>query len=331
MKKTLRYAAYHFSEESGNNSQFIFDIRPFLKAYSEYGSLMLKSSFEKSGEKIYLLPAEEEVMQRNQHFIPRLYYFVKTKDQEIIRKIDKEELTVSDIKEKLQEDESIAFAAYVYFTEKLICFVPTIYGPTLNELGEYLNELFSKLQIQLKMHITIMADQTTVHEAQSLKFIGRSTIEIDSKNKMFQGVIDAIKNFKSGGQLNLDTSTLGSIEVVFKPARRGGNIKPVISPLLLEDNLDGVKKFNLRAKEELEERLSDYYIMSKGALSDLIDLKDKGDGNIASSISEALHENEQLATRLSEWEHEGKKSYSDSCILSLFCAATAWDSNSTLL
>lgn len=329
MKKTLRYAAYHFTDE--NNQRFIYDIRPFLKSYYEHADWQLKSSFEKHGEKIYLLPAEDTILEKNKRYIPSLYYFVKTKDQEIIRKIDREELTVSDIKEKLAEEESIGFAAYVYFTEKLICFVPTLYAPTLNELGEYLNELFLKLQVQLNMHITIMADQTTVHEAQSLKLIGRSAIEIDSRSKLFRGVIDAIGNLRVGGQYDLDTSILGSIEIIFKPARRGIGIQQVISPLLSEDNLCGVKKFNLRAKEELEERLSDYYIMSKGALSDLIDLKDKSDSSIASSIAEVLNENEQLATRLSEWEHEGKKSYSDSCSLSLYCTVDAWDSNSSLI
>lgn len=321
MKKTLRYAAYHFKNTT-DNENIIFDIRPLLKSYSENGTLKLKSSFEKSGEKLYLLPAEEEVMDRNRHYTPSLYYFIKTKDQEIIRKIDKEELTVSDIKEKLRADESIAFAAYVYFTEKLICFIPTIYSPTLNELHQYFEQLFVYLKAPVSMHLTIMAEQTSIHEALTLDFIGRSTIEIASENKLFSGIIEALQNFGSGGANNLDTSCLGSIEITFKPTRKG-NIKGIVMPLLSENHLNDVEKFNLRAKEDLEDRLSDYYIMSKGALSDLIDLN--GNGGISQSIMDALNENEQLANRLLEWENEGNKTYKDSWSLSIYSSHDFWN------
>lgn len=237
----IRYYGYHL-QTTATAEPYAVDLGLLLRRYCQLNAPRFKNSFTHNGEKIFLLQQEDG-----------LFIFIKTKDTETIKAINKRELSAHEISERLLEDESIGFASYIYLVDGALAFAATHQAPTIFAFSSWVNELLRRLDFtDAQIKIMPLAVSISRNEALRLPVIGKSHISVHQSSTIFRGFVEAL------GVPQQDSLDIERFEIIIKPIR-GRNIRPAISHLL---NLppDDLEKFEIRAKAELFERMADYRI-----------------------------------------------------------------------
>lgn len=286
----LNYFTYCF-EKFEDKSQFRMDINNFIKASTSNEALPFAKQNRHSGENLYLLPV-----------VSNFYLFVQTKDREIIKKIEKkdDEIKASEIQSLLSADESLGFASYVYFhpTLKVFGFASRVLSPKFTAFQMYINNLLVMLRIQdISFVVHPLKTEITKSEALRLPFIGSARFLVRKDSSLGE----SIKEFFLGSTNANELEIVDSFEIVVKPAPRKSLTDTVKQKLAsLED--DGVKSIILRAKQNLEDNVKDFYIHSAGALYD--EIKNTDESKVLDEIKEKIENNVELEGKVHEYEQE---------------------------
>ncbi len=253
----LNYFGYYF-ENNNINQRYLFDLRSFIRTFSSLENVSFKNSFLYNDEHLYLFPAAQNI-----------YLFVMTRSNEIIKRINTNDLHVNEIYELLEQGEQLGFASYVYFQEKYLGFASTILAPKVTALIHLINSILEKIgQGNLKFVAQALLHQASRNEVLNLPFIGRTIIEVSKENSFAED----IKNFV--GASADDVGEIESFELIIKPKRRK-NIEPLVKKFIRNIPEDGVEKLIIKAKDELQDHLTDLYLVGKGAISDYINTRDE--------------------------------------------------------
>jgi len=140
----LSYYAYLFRDQK-SGERWRADIRPFLRGYLKWNNAAFKNAFTHGGESIFLLPLAGDV---------RL--FVQAKDNEIIKKIKRSNMSVSEIRSVLAKDDSIGFASFASFRQDHLAIGSTVLAPRIGALVHYINDLLGRLSIELTFEIRVI-------------------------------------------------------------------------------------------------------------------------------------------------------------------------------
>jgi hypothetical protein len=277
----INYFGYCFKSPN-NDRKVLFDMRNFLRAYSRLKNPDFKNTFMHQDEHVYLL-----------HHTADIYLFIITRSNELIRKVNTEDLTVGEIHSLLADNEQLGFASYVIVKENCFGFGSTLLAPKVDIFSHYLNSLLECLGIvDWRFVPQALLYQATKAEALEMSFIGKTTIELSKNNSFVQDILAAISADTT------DTIDLEGIEIIIKPKIRK-NIKETVNKFLDHIPDDGVQKMIMKAKGEGLSQMTDLYLVGRGAISDSIDRSKNS--KISINMEDKLVNNRFLTQKITEY------------------------------
>lgn len=279
----VSYYGYAFKDMQ-SNALSANGLKGLLSAFCAYNNITLKNDFRCGDEKQFLL-----------HHLGNLFLFIQTRSYELIKKIDSQSLSVSEIYEQLRQDERIGFASYVYIEPSYFAYASTMMAPKVNTFADFVNKLLAKLQVSSHIFVTTaLLHQTTREEALCMPFVGRSTVQIAASNTLFGELMNII-----GGEAE-EFTDVHSFEITIKP-RKNKNIHAAAKRLIQATPDSGLEKMIIKAKDASYESLIELYLAGKGLISDKINLRDEQ--NLSERIREKIEQNTTLCEKVEEYEH----------------------------
>ncbi|HAT8001525.1 TPA: hypothetical protein GF082_18820 [Citrobacter braakii] len=265
----LRYFGY-VVRNNKEQKEFIYNINNVLSAYCQSDNTLLKNSFVYNKENVYLLKIPTH---------QNLYFLIKTHNNEIINQINKKTFTVSNIKDKLTDDEKIGFASYVYFDDRnnIFAIANSINSPRVDVLCEYINVLFSKVGLgNYEIEASSLTKNSKKKDLLEMEVINSIYVDVDAS----KGLGTVIKDYL----FSTGTQGIGNFKIVVESTT--GNMKDAFSGLMsnftnedgvLENiNESGLQKIGAKAKQDaLRGQLLDYWLDNESGLSDPINPKAK--------------------------------------------------------
>lgn len=283
----------------------LFDLRSFLKAYCRHAGTAFKNSFFHNDEHVYLI-----------HHVGDVFLFLITRSNELIKKVNTNNISVGDISSLLEQNEQLGFASYLHMKEDHFGFASTLLAPRVDVFTAYINDLLDSLGISdLNFLPQALLYQATKEEALLLPHIGRTTIELSKENSFLQDMLASISADMT------DTIELDGIEIIIKPKLRK-NIKPIVAKFLSSIPDDGVDRMVMRAKNEGASQMIDLYLVGRGAISDSVD-KSK-ETRIPYLLEEKMNGNSLLQGKLTEYRANEDFEETTLDVIARFTGASAW-------
>ena len=118
-----------------------------------------------------------------------LYYFITANNSDFIKSIDTENLNITDIEDRLLENETLGSYAYIYIsdTQPVIAFLSGFGAPKIDSFSEFTNALFSKIAPNNSAQISFypLSKMTTREHIDSLELVASAGFIIDRNSSMF--------------------------------------------------------------------------------------------------------------------------------------------------
>lgn len=283
----LSYFGYHF-ERHQEQDRFLADIRPILRAFSDFENPEYKNRFTHEGENLYLFRR-----------LGDLYMFLITRDREIIKGIRNDDLTVSEIQDILAaEGESIGFASYVYVKRSYFGFASTVMAPRFQTFASFINSVLRSVNCANYQFIpTPLLQQTARNIALEMRIHGAATFELDAESTLARDIGEQFH------MVNDDFGAVASMQVRIVPKYRQ-NIRDATAKLIQHLPEDGLQKFTVKAKNDVNEKLTELYLADKGHISD--DVRTRDEPAMAKEIQHKAAANQVLADKVQEHEQDEK-------------------------
>jgi len=263
----------------------LFGLNDFLKCFCRLDNPSYKNSFIHNDEKLFLVPHIDDV-----------YYFIMTKDQEIVRKINSQDFSLSAVKSLLEKNEHLGFASYLIVKDEYIGFGSTVFAPKVDVFANYINDLISSLGVKdVEFYIHALVHQATREEVQDFSHVGRTDIEVSRDNSVMQDILKVL-----GSDIS-DAHNLRAMKISFVPQQRQ-NIKDTVVDVMKDLPEDGLERFKMRARAEAGSQIMDLYLSGSGAVSDFINTKDEK--KIAHEINQKTIGNKILKQKLEEYKED---------------------------
>lgn len=300
----LNYFGYCLMN-STNSQSHLFDLTPMIRAFCAVNSVPYKNRFIYKGEHLYLFPAT-----------PNIYLFVMTRSNEIIKRINANDLNVHDIYELLGQGDQLGFASYIYLRSNSVGFASTFFAPKISAFVYLIDSIFESLELQnIKFRIQALLYQASKTETLNMPFLGKTTIEIAKENNIaidFLNFVNATPD---------DIRDLDSFEIIIKPKKRK-NIKPLIGKLVNRVSDEGLEKMIVKAKDSIQDHLADLYLVGMGAISDKISTKNPQ--SIYQSIIDKTTANLILIEKIQEFIDDERFAEAAPQILNSFGDVNSW-------
>jgi hypothetical protein len=274
------YFRYYITRDD-DTTPFSFDIRPFLMNFCSWQSPKLKSQFEYNGEKLYLI-----------HSGGDHYLFLHTLDNEIIKKINSDDITIDDLKIYLRDD-SIGFASYLLVKEDHFGISCKMLSPRGTVFAVFVNELFKKLQLPYIFNIIPITHTVMRTEIPTLKRVGAIYLKLERGNHLYEQLVEAMS-----GDLRQRYHNIGAIEITVHPEERKGDIRDVLQDISSKAGETGVSSFEARAVTAFSDKVMDVYLVGQGAVRH--DIRGETDDGIQINFDGQYFANKLLHSRLRE-------------------------------
>ena len=282
----MRLGFYGYAlERRADGKQVLMDMRPFLTSFVNEAPAKLKLEFQHAGEYVFLTGGRDGA-----------FTFLMTRDADIIKRINKGDLSVQDMEELLRENESVAFASFVRMEKSCLGYASTVMGPRVRAFAHFVNQLLSRAGIEdWRFVLHPFMEFTNKEAALRAEFIGKTVIQIGRHNPLFRQVMEVFSTRAS------EWDGVDSLEIVIKPADRGRrNIAEEIRPIIRNIPEDDLLKFTLRAREQLHDQTMDFYLAGQGHLG--VEIARGDDAHVHAQIREAMRTNDKLRAKIREYE-----------------------------
>lgn len=307
----MKFGYYGYRlREVGSGHEFLVDARNFFRAFCQFNSPEYKNKFTRDGENLYLINISGD-----------LHLFIQSKNLEIIKKINSNSTTVAEISDLLEQGEMIGFAAYVYISRHFLGFASTVMAPRAKAFGEFVNSVIASTgNTNYQFILNPFFSEATRAEVLNLPFVGKSVIQVSRENSFFGHLRDMV------GGSGTEFDDVDSFELAIKPKPRK-NISTPVQRVVGAVSEDGLDKLIISAKNDLHDRLTDYYVAGKGMICDHVDPVDQA--VLAQRIREKIDENGALADKVTE--HEQNEAFSSNTIefISQFGVVARWTEHFT--
>ncbi|MEZ9595724.1 hypothetical protein AB4298_13910 [Shewanella sp. 10N.261.52.F9] len=281
----LRYFGYYL-RKCDTQKKFLFNIKSIIDAFIASSNMELKSSFKRGDDKLYLTHVSGQ-----QH----LYYFVRTSDDDLIKRINEQNLTVSDISEKLSANEKVAYASYVYLspTDNIMACAGSTSCPRFDDFGDYLNELFNKAGLDnYEFFIEALTSNSDKKDLMKMEMVNSVYVDVAADKSLGKLIAKELT-----GNSN---ANLGNFRITIEPT--GLNLKQTFVSMLKKlapsgkaKNTQGVTRIGAKAKhDELKGQLTDYWLDNENSLSDSLNPRAKV--KLADQITAKYDENQSLTS-----------------------------------
>ncbi|HDK6220002.1 TPA: hypothetical protein M2P66_000071 [Klebsiella quasipneumoniae] len=200
------------------------------------------------------------------HVSGNVFMFLKTNNTDIIKTIDRANNQYQDISALLQQNQDIAFASYIYISQRCIGFGSTIYGPKIGAFSAYYDHFF--FNTNNNRNIRFESIRKSVTPAQALQFahMGKINVKLEASSPF---AIRELTNFL--GVTPVEFDDVDSFEIIIKP-KHMKNIKDAIVPTL--NNLPaGVREMTIAAKQALGDQAIELHVATTGGVYDIVNPK----------------------------------------------------------
>lgn len=185
------------------------------------------------------------------HIHGDVYLFVKINDSEILKKVNTSNLSVDDLQKILNTNEKLGFTSYFIIKDNVIGYGCTLFSSKMSKFREYINDNFNS-SIDERIEFEPLVTNVTKADALKLKFIGKTTVRVDSTSGLFNTLATSLC------LKGVDEKLIDGIEIVIKPTR-GENIKNPINRLTNQFAND-VDEMKYLAREELADQAREIYL-----------------------------------------------------------------------
>jgi hypothetical protein len=229
------------------------------------------------------------------HVKGRIFLLVRTKRNELIQAISADTIAHEDIYQRLSQDEQLGFASYIYLHDEYYGIASTLSGPRNNYWVNFVAELLKRLSWNLntaffKSHaFEIELDR---EQALRMPFKSKAIIRINESSPWYQPFALQF----GGGEFDAY-----SIELIFKPKKRK-QMPGTYDALVRNVPEEGLEKFIVSAKEEMDGLLSDYFLIGAGHIHDLI--RGTSEQEICKSIADLVNRNHRLMEAVNEYKQD---------------------------
>ncbi len=279
------YFQYEFKNFSGGSTHRL-GLHEYLRAFCNHDDIVFKNQFVKDGENLYLIPLGAQ-----------LFGFVQTRSRETISKINRSDLSHSNIYESLLHDEGLGFISYVFVDADCFAFGTTLLAPRVNAFAEFMDMLLKYTRGGMSYEFTPRAilRESTKAEVMQMQVVGRTAIQVEPGNVLFSN----FRNF-FGGTVH-DYEDVDSFEIIIRPKGRK-DIKNVVTTMLdaVSDD-DNVRKMVVKAKEHADHRLEELYLAGRGHLADVVE---GNASSVGSLVRTKMSENQHLSAKRRESQYE---------------------------
>lgn len=274
------YYQYYLTKGNGKK-KYSVDLRKFLVTYCKWATPLFKAQFEHAGERLYLI-----------HSVGDQYLFLHTLDNEIIKKLDAQKLTLADLKSYLAGD-SAAFASYLNFREDFFGIACKVLSPRGIVFADYINQVLAALKLPYTFHAVVLTHGLARKDISKLTRVGKISVELQRDNKLHEDVIEFIS-----GKTGQHYAEVGPITITIRPLKRFGDIKSILEGVSSQIGTKGVSDFEARAVTAVADKVIDVYLVGEGAVRDPI--SGNTDATIQSYFDKKLTTNALLQEKLKE-------------------------------
>lgn len=289
------------------NEYHLQQMSEVVSAFCKYNNPAYKNNFVRGAEHLYLL-----------NVVGNLYLFIQTKNEEIIKKVNSDDISAHEITDDLEDNESIGFASYVYFDKHFIGFASTVYAPRVTAFCDFMDFVIeSILGKNIYKFITHpFKSHAEKQEVLDKPFIGKSTMVISKNSSLFD---DFLRLLNGNAQA---FEKVNSFEIIIKPEYKA-NIADAVKPIISSTESDQFQSFIVMAKTEQHDALKDYYLEGEGLISDTIKRK-SDETKLKEQISKKIEDNIGLAKKVAE--HEADDEFTKLSIdgINRFVESNAW-------
>lgn len=200
------------------------------------------------------------------HILRDVFMFLKTNNTDIIKTIDRVNNNYQDITALLQHNQDVAFASYIYISNRCIGYGSTLFGPKIGSFGKYYDNFF--FNANNNRNIKFEPIRKTVTPAQALQYahMGKVNVKLEPNSPF---ALREMTNFL--GITAVDLNDVDSFEITIKP-KHLKNIKDTIRPTL--NNLPvGVREMTIAAKQALGDQAIEIHVATTGGIYDIVNTR----------------------------------------------------------
>ena len=232
-------------------TRYLADIRPLLDAYLDKASDDFRKSLTTdSGDKLLLYPAGTGS-----------FLFVVTKDDEMIKFIDSTTRRQENIMKRIGTAGHVAFASYVHVGRHSFSMASTFHGPKHTRWESFVNQLLERTGwTKYGFYASPIEENTTAGRA--MKFSVKHKIRV--KLKPGFSLSQEVSSFFGNDPETAD------IEVILRP-RRKSQLAVAWREALSHVSDPAVSRIIVSGKENMDDLLSDFYVVGSGRAFDVID------------------------------------------------------------
>ena len=254
----IYHYCYHI-EDTNTQDIYPFDLKPFLKAFTNWDtSMQIASNVVMTGDKIFLVPVDG---------IKNFYLFVSAKTNDAVQKIKRtaDNIHASNILKELEDDTNIGFASYIFFdpNRNIFSFASRLGAPTAAGFKNFIHNVLSRLNIGgLEFIIEPIQECLDKSEASNLPVIGRTSITVNKDNELFKLIADHLIGD------SVDRDLIEGIQVTLKPELKQ-NIRDSAKNAINRLKIEGLEGIRMQAKRiaEDEKKLKEYRVIEKGNIT----------------------------------------------------------------
>lgn len=302
----LKYYGYFFHEVA-TERKILHSVKALLVAFCQYENSHFKNSFLHADEKLSLIDLGHDT-----------FLFLKSKDTEVVKAVNWADISVEELSKRLAENEGLAFASHVVIKDSYLAFAATTLAPTISAFSSFVNEVLARLgYVEHQFRLCAFTEQLSRDEALRMEFIGTTSIQVNAYSPLFHE-LGAVLGLTDPEALH----DLGAFELILKPKRRQ-NIKQ-LSHRIVEIESEGIDRLTIRARRELEDRLTDFRLEGLGIVQDFVEPAERQ--SIQDAILQIIRDNSELAERVRDYEQDDEYAREELDALAKFDSTDAWDS-----
>jgi len=296
---------YHF-ENIHTGKKVTFDIRPFLKQFAALNAPQLKKQIQHQDEYLYLT-----------HQFTNVFMLLQTKQHEIIRKVNTENLSIDEVNELLQKGEHFGFASYLILESDHFGICSTLMAPRFEALTVMLEKLFELIGVNdWKFVPSAVMSQLAPNKVKTLNHVGRTTVRVKGDLK----VAEHFKNFL-GDDVD-DFQHIEELEITIKP-KKNRDISGVAQRVVDKADDNEISRMKMRARESANSAMLDVYLVESGIISDQIGRRSAKE--VTAVMQEKMSANSRLKGLVKENRNADNKEPVNISAISRFHTPAAWN------
>ena len=276
----------YFVIDRGTDQRYMVDLRKFFREFAASADVGFKSQFKYSGESLVLQLLDEPT---------NTYLFVQARDLELVKRIQRRNLSADDIRAIIGANNGIGFASYVVVGKNWVSFACRVLSPRHTAFSHFVNSLFQALDLNFDFVLRTLQDELGREVAGTFDKVGRINIQVNTRSPLLQYVAD----FFTGGDAEelVDVEEL-HISIVPKRSRKA-DLSETLNEVIDRVPDDGLESLTARARLEETDRMSDMYIYGAGAIRDFVFVDHEDE--VPAALKVARQRNGKLREKLEEF------------------------------